>query len=108
MFNMTFTGVVATQPEVGYTKDNDAYTHFRMALYRGKDQEPTWITVWLFGKTAEFADNIGVTKGDWVAVSSDRPFRCEAWQDKKQNMGVDVSVYASRIDKQPAKEGVRK
>lgn len=105
MFQMTFSGFVATDVEVGMNDKHEPWSRWRMALYRGKDKEATWVTVWCFGKTAEYADNQDVKKGDWIVVSADRPFVCEAWQDKSQKMGVNVSVWASRIDKQPAKNG---
>lgn len=101
MFTMTFSGYVATQPEVSYTKDQEPCTRWRMALYNGKDKDPTWVTVWCFGRVSDYADNIGITKGDWIVVTSDRPFACEAWQDRSQKMGVNVSVWARNIDKQP-------
>lgn len=102
MFTMTFTGFVATEVEVGYGKDNQQWSRWRMAIYTGKDKEPLWVTVWCFGKVSEYADKVGVRKGDWVVVFSDRTFSVEAWQDKKLNMGVNTSVWASRIDRQPA------
>lgn len=105
MINLTFSGFVSTDPEAGYTKTSEQYTRWRMPLYTGKDKEPLWVTVWCFGKVSEYADNIGVRKGDWLVVSSDRPFTVEAWQDKQQRMGVNTSVYATRLDKQPTGRG---
>lgn len=101
MFTMTFSGFVATETEVGMSEKHEPWTRWRMALYRGKDQEPTWVTVWCFGKCAEYTDNLGIKKGDWIVVSTDRPFVTEAWSDKTGKSGVNCSIWATRIDKQP-------
>lgn len=98
---VSFGGNVGQDPELRYAKSGTAVTNLRVCSNakekRGDEyiDAPTWMTVSVFGKAAEFVGE-HIKKGARVYIEG--RLREREWEDKSGAKRRDVEIVADRID----------
>ena len=106
MNTVSLTGNAGRDPEARYFESGSSVATFTMALYEGRDKDPSWVEVQAWNKTAEIATD-RVRKGMRVGVEG--RLKQETWTDR--NTGENRSklvVVANRVEvfeRQPATAG---
>ena len=91
--NFTIIGRLTRDPETRYTKENKPVTLITIAINNSKD-DTTFLTITLFGKTAETVGNY-TKKGDAIAVTG--MIRNNNWEDKDGNKHYDYQFIGNRV-----------
>src|SRR5947209_18958954 len=95
LFNQcTFIGRLGRDPDLNYTPNGNAVTKFSLAVDQGKDQEPLWLTVVLWGDLAERIGEM-VYKGAPVLVQGRLSIR--KYKDRQQVERTAVEIVATTV-----------
>lgn len=98
MFSLVFTGNIGNEPNFIGTKGGATFGRLSVAIYRGADKQPLWVDVELWESDVERAMKFVPLKGRRVTVMCNYPINVEAWQNKEQRLGVNISVKPTRIE----------
>ena len=79
MNSITLVGRAGRDPEVRYFEDGKVVANFSLAVNRGRDQEPDWFNLEIWGKQAQVAADY-VKKGSLIGVIG--RFKLDKWTDK--------------------------
>lgn len=95
MLVTTGIGNLGRDPELRYTKNNDAVVNFSIASNDKRTNSTTWINVVTFGKQAEICKEY-LKKGSKVAISGELQIR--EFDKKDGSKGTSVEVLASKVE----------
>jgi hypothetical protein len=73
MYTSCFSGNLGSDVDFAYSKTGEPYAKMNVAVYQGKDKEPLWVRVVLFGKPAEILAAQSPKKGEKVIVQCTVP-----------------------------------
>lgn len=91
---LTICGRAGNEPELKYTDKGIAYTRISVACDSGVKNEPVWVSVTVFGKSAEFVAQY-VKKGRSVLCDGKPSF--SAYIAKDGTAKPDVKLVANNI-----------
>lgn len=93
-------GRVGGDPQVNETKGGDAVASFSVADSRGKDKDPIWFRVSVWGQSVEFVEKY-VRKGRSVMVigrlTADDNGSPRIWEDKEGEPRTSFEVSTSNV-----------
>ena len=88
-------GRAGREPDVRYFESGSIVANFTLAVNRrGKDEEPDWFNLEIWGKQAQIAADY-VKKGSLIGITGS--FKIESWKDK--NSGEDRFKPVVRVDR---------
>lgn len=92
-----FAGRAGRDPEVKYFESGSIVAKFAIACSRNSknDQEPDWINLEIWGKTAQVAADY-VRKGSLIGVMGE--LKIERWQDKDGNPASKPVIKVERME----------
>lgn len=94
MNSVNVTGRIGKEPELRRTASGKAVCSFSLALDEGKDQDPTWVDVTAWEKTAELVDEY-LDKGDECGVTG--RLRQERWEAENGEKRSRLVVVANQV-----------
>ena len=95
MNTVTIIGRVGQQPTLRYTTGNTAVCELSLAVDNPRTDEPEWIPVVTWGRTAEAVAE-HVDKGRQIAVVGE--LRVTTWQPDEGPKRHDLKVHAREVD----------
>ena len=95
MNNVSLIGRLGQHPELKVTSGNHQVASFSIAVENRFKDEPDWVAVEVWGKTAEVVAE-HKSKGDQVAITG--RLTTKNWEDNDGNKRSRTVVTAERID----------
>ena len=96
MNNVSIIGRLARDPEFKTVKGDTEVVEMRIAVPgRGRDTEPDWFDVTVFGPTAVFAVE-HLTQGQRIGISG--RLKSDVWTDKDDNRRSRTYIVGENID----------
>lgn len=106
MFSLMFSGNLGREPKYGRSEDGTPYALLSVAISRGKDAAPLWVSVNVVGKSAEYLAKILPGKGQKVVISTDKAPIADTFKRKDGTFEAQVKIRAMWIECPGAHEGL--
>ncbi len=94
MNSVNVTGRIGKEPEMRQTTSGKSVCNFSIALDEGKDQDPTWVDVTAWEKTAELVNEY-LAKGDECGVTG--RLRQERWEADGGEKRSRLVIVANQV-----------